>query len=84
MYGNVLEVLSAAAGTGSSPPALEEAHAYLKLKCASLLSQVEDYTGAVRLLKTNQSDGVNNGNDNHHHSNGRQACFEYLNEWIYG
>lgn len=56
MYRNVLEVLSAASGSRSSQPALEEAHAYLKLKSASLLAQVEDYTGAVRLLKTNHSD----------------------------
>ena len=52
VYGNVLEVLSAASGFGSGPPALKEAHAYLQLKSASLLAQVEDYSAALRLLQT--------------------------------
>ena len=67
MYRNILEVLSAASGSRSSQPALEEAHAYLKFKSASLLAQVEDYIGAVQLLKTNPSDEDNS--DGNHHSN---------------
>ena len=56
VYGNVLqEVLSAASGFGSGPPALKEAHAYLQLKSASLLAQVEDYSVALSVTLTDHS-----------------------------
>ena len=79
VYGNVLEVLSAASGSKSGPPALKEAHAYLQLKSATLLAHVEDYSGALRLLQTTHTDQKE---DNPHDGRQRRIHISYKDDSI--